>query len=79
MMCVRMEALDVEPIDPERYYSVEAIAERLDVPPATIREWLRPHKKTGAVRLEGLKVGPRQWRVKGSVLQDFLEQGQPAA
>ena len=63
------EALDVEPIDPERYYSPEAVAERLDLNPATVRLYLREQT------LRGVKVGPRKWRVKGSDLIEYLDAG----
>ena len=63
------EARHVEPIDPERFYSVEAIAERLDLNPATIRLYLRQGD------LKGVKVGVRQWRVKGADLISYLEVG----
>jgi excisionase family DNA binding protein len=57
----------------EAFYTVEQIAEQLQVTPRIVREWLRTK------RLRGLRAG-RQWRVKAGDLDTFLEEpGQPTA
>jgi excisionase family DNA binding protein len=58
--------------DVEKLYTVEEVAEYLALNPATIRAYLRDGE------LQGVKLGPRQWRVKESALQAFLDQRQQA-
>jgi len=54
--------------DVEKLYTVEEVSEYLTLNPATIRQYLREGE------LQGIKLGPRQWRVKESALEAFLEQ-----
>jgi excisionase family DNA binding protein len=53
----------------ERLYTVEQTAEKLQVQPRTIRDWL----KTG--KLNGLLTG-RFWRIRESDLQTFLRKAE---
>jgi excisionase family DNA binding protein len=51
----------------ERWFTVQQIADLLQVHPETVREWLRDG------RLQGRKLGNRGgWRVRESVLNAFL-------
>lgn len=52
----------------EKLYTVEEVAEYLTVDPATVRAYLRGGE------LQGVKLGPRLWRVRESALEAFLEQ-----
>jgi excisionase family DNA binding protein len=49
--------------------TVEEAAERFKFSTATIRRLLRDGD------LEGVKLGKRQWRVKKSVLDQFIQRG----
>jgi excisionase family DNA binding protein len=51
----------------ERYYSVNELAERLRVHPATVRRWLLSGELRG-VRLPG------GWRVSEEAVREFLEE-----
>ena len=53
--------------DVEKLYTVEEVAEYLALNPATVRVYLRDGE------LQGIKLGPRQWRVKESALQAFVD------
>lgn len=44
-------------------------ASRLEVPVATIRQWLRKGS------LKGTKLGPRLWRIREKDLLAFIENG----
>jgi excisionase family DNA binding protein len=56
----------------DAFYTVEQIAEQLQVTPRTVREWLRTK------RLRGVRAG-RQWRVRTADLDAFLaEPGEPS-
>ena len=50
----------------EKIYTVEEIAEKLKVRDYTVRGWLRTGK------LQGFKMGGRDWRVKESELSKFI-------
>ena len=52
----------------EKIYTPEMAAELLHVSALTLRKWLR------GGQLNGVKVG-RQWRIRESDLNIFLEQG----
>jgi excisionase family DNA binding protein len=52
----------------ERWFTVEQIADLLQVHPETVRSWLRAGRLKG--RAFGGKTG---WRVRESVLNAFLE------
>jgi excisionase family DNA binding protein len=66
MVATRYKA--TEALDVEKLYTVEEVAEYLALNPATVRLYLRDGE------LQGIKLGPRQWRVRESALEDFLEQ-----
>ncbi len=51
----------------EKLLTVQQVADQLQVRPKTVREWL----KSG--QLKGVKIGGRQWRVKESDLQAFVD------
>jgi excisionase family DNA binding protein len=53
----------------EKWYTVEQIATLIQVHAQTVRRWLRDGDLTG--RNFGGKTG---WRVRESVLKDFLDQ-----
>ena len=53
----------------EEMLTVADVAERLKVPPATVRRWLRDGRLRG-VRLGGTKLG---YRVRASDLEQFLQ------
>jgi excisionase family DNA binding protein len=53
----------------ERMYRVAEVAERLDVHPQTIREWLREGVLDG-IRLGGTKAG---WRIPAGSVDAFIE------
>ncbi len=53
----------------ERLLTVEQVAERIQVPEATVRRWLREGRLRGA-RFGGTKTG---WRIRESELQRFIE------
>lgn len=58
----------------ERYFTVEEIAERVKVTPATVRRWLRE----GAMR--GHNFGGRTgWRITEKDVNDFLRTHSPLA
>jgi excisionase family DNA binding protein len=52
----------------ERAYTVNQVAERLQIHPQTVREWLRTGKLKGA-RLGGTKAG---WRIPASEVERIL-------
>ncbi len=51
----------------EKLYTVDQAAERLQVTPATVREWLK------AERLKGHKIAGRLWRIREKDLNEFME------
>ena len=57
-----------EALDVEKLYTVEQVSEYLALNPATVRLYLRDGE------LQGIKLGPRQWRVRESALEAFLAQ-----
>lgn len=60
------------------YHSVEAIADRFQRTPRTIRDWINHGCKTpeGTVRLQAAKLG-KSWVVKKEWLEFFEFQIQP--
>lgn len=56
----------------EEYFTPEEIAKKLKLNPVTVQRWLRDGK------LKGAKLG-KQWRVKGSDLDAFIEEGERKA
>jgi excisionase family DNA binding protein len=56
----------------ENLFTVNQVAERLQVRPKTVREWLK------AGRLKGVKIGGRFWRIKESELSRFIDSGPQA-
>ena len=53
----------------EKLYTVEQVAEQLQVDPESVRIWLRSGK------LKGVKVG-RLWRIREDDLEEFLRGGE---
>jgi excisionase family DNA binding protein len=62
------EWLDRRFLHPEKWLTIESIAQRFDVDIKTVRRWLRSEK------LQGYQLGEHgEWRVKESDLQEFLK------
>lgn len=61
-----------------QYHTVEAIAERFQKTPRTIRDWINHGCKTpdGTIRLQAAKLG-KSWVVKTEWLEFFEFQIQP--
>jgi excisionase family DNA binding protein len=55
----------------EKYYTIDQVAERLEVSRATIYNWMN------AGLLEWVHAGPRRRRIAESAIQRFLKQGMP--
>jgi excisionase family DNA binding protein len=53
----------------ERLLTVDQVADRLQVTPATVRDWLR------AGKIRGMRIGATRagWRVRESEIQRFIE------
>jgi excisionase family DNA binding protein len=56
---------------PEPLYTVEQVADRLQVQPATVRVWLRLGKLHGTQPGNSRRVG---WRVRASELERFIDE-----
>jgi excisionase family DNA binding protein len=54
----------------EKIYTPGMAAETLHVSTGTVKNWLR------SGRLQGIKAG-RQWRIRESDLEQFINQGRP--
>ena len=52
-----------------RMMSPHEVACQLEVPAATVRQWLRKGN------LRGIKLGPRLWRIREEDLRNFIEKG----
>ena len=63
-----------ESYSPDRYLSIQQVAQRLNIGQAAVRDWVR----TG--RLPATKIGTRVWRVREVDLERFLaaQQQSPA-
>ncbi len=61
---------EVSEVPDEQLMTPEQVAERLQVKPFTIREWLRLGK------MKGIRLAGKVWRVRPSDLEEFLRRGE---
>lgn len=57
----------------DKLLTVEQVAERLQMHAATVRRFIREGK------LAGIRLGGREWRVKSSEMERFIEGGERPA
>ena len=68
-MYSQKEKLTLDTINPNLFYTTDEIASLLRVSERTLRRYCRDKI------LPGLKVGGKQWIVKGKDLLSFIEEG----